>query len=194
MNYFEVFGLPRKLGIDPAALHSAFYELSRRWHPDVQRGLGTGAEADVLERSALLNAAYRTLRDPIARAEYLVRLQEGRQTREGALVKPKAPAELLEEMFEVQEMLAEARAGGLGGDARGRLAEERHRLAARQAEESRLAGRLSEEWDAAGPADHARVLAALKDALAERAYLRSVVDDLTAALEAEERHVADHRH
>ena len=58
-----------------------------------------------------MNAAYRALRDPIARVEYLVRLEEGRETKEGAAVKPKAPPELLAEMFEIQEALEEARDG-----------------------------------------------------------------------------------
>src|SRR2546421_1288557 len=112
MDHFEVFGLPRRLAVDTAELQRKFYELSRRYHPDFHQAAPPEEQVRALEASAGLNAAYRTLRDPIARIEYLVRLEEGRDTKEGATVKPKAPPELLEEMFEIQEALAEAKAGG----------------------------------------------------------------------------------
>src|SRR3989449_11721168 len=131
MDHFEVFGLPRRLGIDAAELQRKFYELSRRGHPDFHQGAPPERQAEILEASARLNAAYRALRDPIARIEYLVRLEEGRDTREGATVKPKAPPELLEEMFEIQEALAEAKAGGLDEAGRAALVVPRDRLMAR---------------------------------------------------------------
>jgi len=93
VDHFEVFGLPRRLGIDTAELQRKFYELSRRGHPDFHQGETPERQAEILEASARLNAAYRALRDPLARIEYLVRLEEGRNTREGATVKPKAPPE-----------------------------------------------------------------------------------------------------
>ena len=181
MDHFEVFGLPRRLDIDAGALQRQFYELSRRYHPDFHQGDSPEAQADVLEASARVNAAYRALRDPIARIEYLVRLEEGRETKEGATVKPKAPPELLAEMFEIQEALEEAKTGGLDARGRTRLVEERERLLARLGdEEQRLRGTLSEAWDAAADAaERATALAQFKDALATRAYLRTVVDDLT---------------
>lgn len=196
MNYFEVFGLERKLGIDTAALQTTFYELSRRWHPDYQQSAPPEEQARALEQSALVNAAYRALRDPLARIEYLVRLEEGRETKEGAVVKPAPPPELLEEIFEIQEMLQEAKAGGLDAESRARLVAERDRLAARQRdEETHLVGPRSAEWDAAAPAVRPRVLDALKRGFATRAYLRTVVDDLNAVLEeSAEGDVAHHRH
>jgi len=196
MNHFEVFELPRKLGIDTAELQRRFYALSRRWHPDFHQAAPPEAQARALEASARLNAAYRTLRDPIARVEYLVRLEEGRPTREGAAVGPTAPPELLEEMFEIQEALAEAKAGGLDADGHRRLAAERDRLVARHRdEEARLAGPLAAAWDAADAGERPRVLAACKQALATRAYLRTVIDDLTEALgESQEGHVTHRRH
>src|SRR5436190_23342338 len=124
MDHFEVFGLPRRLAIDTAELQRRFYELSRRYHPDFHQAAPPEEQARMLEASARLNAAYRALRDPIARVEYLVRLEEGRETKEGdetvdghgpsrSNVKPKAPPELLEEMFEIQEALQDARVGGV---------------------------------------------------------------------------------
>jgi molecular chaperone HscB len=195
VNHFEVFGLDRKLAIDAAALQRRFYELSRQHHPDFHQGSSEEEQARVLETSARVNAAYRALRDPIARVEYLVRLEEGRETKEGDAVKPKAPPELLEEMFEIQETLQEARSGGLDDATRATLETQRERLVTRRAaEEDRITGELSAAWDAAAAADRAKVLAAFKEALATRAYLRTVIGDLGEALDgAEEGHVTHHR-
>jgi molecular chaperone HscB len=196
VNSFEVFGLDRKLAVDTAKLQARYYELSRRYHPDFQQSASPEDQARALEQSALLNAAYRTLRDPLARIEYLVRLEEGRETKEGATEKPKAPPDLLAEIFEIQELLQEAREGGLAADDRARLREERDALAARRRdEEAQLTGALSAAWDAAAPTERARVIDALKEGLARRSYLRTVIDDLDAALdESQESHVTHHRH
>src|SRR5712691_10878562 len=182
MDHFEVFGLPRRLAVDTAELQRKFYELSRRYHPDFHQAAPPEEQVRALEASAGVNAAYRTLRDPIARIEYLLRLEEGRETDEGATVKPKAPPELLEEMFEIQETLQDATAGGLGAAARATLLAQRERLRERhQAEERRLCGTLSQAWDAP-EGDRPSVLAALREALATRAYLRTVIYDLSVAL------------
>jgi molecular chaperone HscB len=228
LNYFEVFGLDRKLGIDTPALQRRFYELSRQSHPDFHQAAPPDEQARILEVSARLNAAYRALRDPIARVEYLVRLEEGRETKEGdetidghgpsrSKAKPKAPPELLAEMFEIQEALQEARAGGLGDATRATLTAQRARLIERRAaEEARITGELTAAWDAvvaADGGDKAPVLTAFKEGLATRAYLRTVIDDLNETLEGHsevpegradapeghsevpgEGHVAHHRH
>ncbi len=197
MNYFEVFELPRRLAVDAAELQRRFYELSRRHHPDFHHGASADEQAAALDASARLNAAYRALRDPIARIEYLVRLEEGRATREGPIVKPEAPPELLAEMFEIQEALAEAKAGGqLDEDMRQTLRNQRERLRERhRAEEARLTGPLSRAWDAADVAGRPGILESFKQALATRAYLRTVITDLGEALgEDQEAHVAHHRH
>ena len=183
MNYFEVFGLPHRLAIDQTELQRRFYELSRLHHPDFHHGASPEEQAEALEASARLNAAYRALRDPIARIEYLVRLEEGRETREGAPVKPQAPPDLLAEMFEIQEALAEAKTGALDAATPQTLRQRRDRLRERQAdEEARLAGPLSRRWDAAGAPERGAVLGDFKASLATRAYLRTVVADLDEVL------------
>jgi len=195
-DFFQLFGLERRLAVDTAALQRRFYELSRQWHPDFHQLQPPAEQARALEESARVNAAYRALRDPIARVEYLIRLEEGRETREGAAVKPKAPPDLLAEMFEIQESLEEARGGALDDATRVTLTGQRDALRERMAAaERRLAGPLSQAWDVAAPADRAAALTALKEALATRAYLRTVIDDLTAALGEghEETHVANRR-
>ncbi len=211
MNFFEVFDFPRKLGIDAAELQRRFYALSREHHPDFHQAAPAEEQARALETSARVNAAYRALRDPIARVEYLVRLEEGRETepvdghgpsrspsrsKEADTVKPKAPPELLAEMFEIQEALQDARMDGLDDAARATLAEQRTRLAERQtAEEARITGALSTAWDAASAEERPKLIATFKDALARRAYLRTAIDDLTDALGGTgEGHVAHHRH
>lgn len=195
-DYFAVFGLERRLAIDVAALQRRFYELSRRWHPDFHQAAPANEQAHALQESARVNAAYRALRDPLARVEYLIRLEEGRDVKDGAAVKPTAPPELLAEMFEIQEALEGARAGAVDNATRASLAAQRDALRARMAEtEVRIVGPLSQAWDAAGAGQRSAALAALKEALATRAYLRTVIDDLEAALGRadEERHVAHRR-
>jgi molecular chaperone HscB len=105
-DYFQLFDLPPKLSIDAFNLEQRFYELSRKLHPD--RFLrATAAERErSLEASAMLNDAYRTLRNPITRAEHLLKLQG----REGG-GPPQAPPELLTEVFELNEALEEVREG-----------------------------------------------------------------------------------
>ena len=195
-DFFQVFGLERRLAVDTAALQRRFYELSRQWHPDFLQAQPPAEQARALEESARVNAAYRALRDPIARVEYLIRLEEGRETREGAAVKPKAPPDLLAEMFEIQESLEEARSGVPDEATRATLTEQRDGLRSRMTDaERRLTGPLSQAWDGAAPADRSSALTALKEALATCAYLRTVIDDLSAALGegSEETHVANRR-
>lgn len=195
MNFFEVFELPRRLAVDGDDLQRRFYALARRTHPDFHQAAPPAERAAVEERAALVNAAYRMLRDPIARVDYLVRLEEGRATKEGSEARPKAPPALLAEMFEIQEVLAEAKAGPLDPAARATLTEQRKALQARCAdEEARLRGPLAARWDAASEAERPAALGALKEALATRAYLRTVIADLSEALGEEESGVAHHRH
>jgi molecular chaperone HscB len=196
-DYFTVFGLPRKLRLDVEALQRRFYELSRLHHPDFHQGADAERQAEALERSALVNRAYRALRDPLARVEYLIALEEGRDAREGAADKPRAPRELLQEMLEVQEALEEAKAEGLGGEAAARLRQERARLQERHAAEAAAVVERAEEWDRLVDegGDRTALREWFKQRLATRAYLRTVIDDLSEALgEREEDHVSHRRH
>jgi len=196
-DYFAVFGLPRKLTVDGEALRARFYELSRAHHPDFHQGAGEEAQAVTLARSALVNRAYRALRDPLARVEYLIALEEGRDTREGAIARPAAPRDLLAEMLEVQEALEEAKATGMDEGARAGLREERKRLQERKrAEEDAIVGRAG-DWDAVlgSGADRRPLREWFKARLAARAFLRTVIDDLSEALGEElESHVSHRRH
>src|SRR5262249_20580517 len=117
-DYFEVFDLPHKLQVDLDGLQRNFYALSRRYHPDFHTAAIEADQALALERSALLNRAYRALREPLSRLAHLISLEHGGE--EGT-VKPKVPMDLLEEMLEVQETLEEAKASRQDNRANERL-------------------------------------------------------------------------
>ncbi len=196
-DYFAVFGLPRKLLVDPERLQRRFYELSREHHPDFHRAAAPDQQAETLAVSALVNRAYRALRDPLARLEYLIALEEGRDTREGAAERPRAPVELLEEMMEVQEALEEAKAARLDEASRLRLGQEHARLLDRRAAEDAAILARFPDWDEAvdGNGDRKELVRWFKQRLATRAYLRTVIDDLEQALgEDEDTHVSHRRH
>src|SRR5207253_808096 len=150
MDYFAIFGLPRKLWIEMGALEQKFLQLSWKLHPDNFVN-GTETERELsLKRSSELNDAYRTLRDPVGRIEYLLGIEGARKEGEH---KQQAPPELLEEVFELNESLVELREAKA---ARSDLAALRSRL---ESAEKNFQGKLGEvdaqlqvaarEWDAA---------------------------------------------
>ena len=119
-DYFALFGLPRHLTLDVPALEKQFYRLSRKLHPDLFAQAAPEIQQQSLEKSSLLNDAYRTLRDPIARTEYLlesegIRLEEqSTDATDAARASGKAkqqliPPDMLEEVFELNMQLEEAR-------------------------------------------------------------------------------------
>src|SRR5271156_6200370 len=75
VDYFAFFGLSRKLDLDVAALEKDFYELSRKLHPDLNAQSGSQEQEWSLQQSSMLNDAHRTLKDPIKRTEYLLKLE-----------------------------------------------------------------------------------------------------------------------
>jgi molecular chaperone HscB len=93
-EYYDFFGLPHRLELDLEELERRYYALSRRLHPDVYFRRSAQEQQFSLDATAILNDAYRTLKDPVARAEYLLG-QNGIGRGSGRL-----PAELLEEMFD----------------------------------------------------------------------------------------------
>ena len=197
-DYFSLFGLPRKIMLDPGELRERFYDWSRKFHPDFYQQASSGEQTISLENSALVNTAYRTLRDPFKRVEYLVNLEEGAVKG----IPPKAPTDLLEEMLDVQETLEEAKAGGLDAKTRARLDEERGRLIDRRSAEEAGLWEVSREWDAlvdggaiVSGRDEIRrtLLDRMKAILATRAYLNMVINDLSEALGEETHTNVSHR-
>src|SRR4029077_6851095 len=149
-DYFVFFGWPQKLTIDPVLLEEQFHKLSWKLHPDNFVRASEEERNLSLDRSSQLNDAYRTLRDPITRIEYLL-LRLGLR-KEGA-TKQQAPPELLEEVFELNESLDELREARLeGGDVealRARLIEAQNSFKEKLGEVDEELADVAREWDAA---------------------------------------------
>lgn len=110
-EYFEFFGLPRNLALDATDLEKRFYALSRKYHPDLYTRKSRGEQEEALEASAVLNDAYRTLRDPVSRLTYLLKLEGFDIGEQGT---KDVPPELLEEIFELNMALEEDPADSAG--------------------------------------------------------------------------------
>ena len=109
-DFFSFFGIEPQLALDPISLQKRFYELSRQWHPDRFATRPAPERQLALENTALLNDAFRTLKQPVARAEYVLS-RHGLALDDAA--SKKVPPELLEEVFEMNMALDELK----GGDA-----------------------------------------------------------------------------
>jgi molecular chaperone HscB len=181
VDYFTVFGFPRNPVVDEAALTLRYYELSRRLHPDLYQ-TGTAEEKEAsLQNTALLNRAYRTLREVVQRGQYWLELRGEQLGRDNNRVPP-ALAALV---FEVQEKLAEARdnrAAGNGEAEGAELATMRAEVHA-QFERSRttIANNLTQWSDGNGTP---LLLQQLKTCLSEIAYLRTLLRDVDKESEA----------
>jgi molecular chaperone HscB len=174
MDYFEVFGLPRALGIDLAALEKTFHELSRRYHPDYFTTAPPAEKTQSVRMTALLNDAYRTLRNPVRRVEYLLSLYGFKS--DGS----KVPQSLLMEVFEINEQLEEVKAGRASVEEadslRAQIKEKRERFDAEMQ-------RSAFTWDElvkSGTGEPAlnEHLAKLAEILSESSYIRNLEREL----------------
>jgi molecular chaperone HscB len=203
MDYFEVFGLKRHLRIDTAALEKAFYAQSRKLHPDRFAARPLAEQEAALAESSRLNDAYRTLKDPIARTQYLLSL-EGIELEEqsktatdaarasGTEKKQLIPPELLEEVFDLNMQLMELKAAKEFGDEadpdlRRDLEAAARSFHQKMAETQQELEALWSRWDAAVDAGDTAGQGLVKDALVtllnKRSYLRNLVRDVEQALE-----------
>ncbi len=112
-NYFELFGLPESFDIDPAKLAAAYQKLQAEFHPDRYASADAATRRAAVEQSALINAAWQTLKDPLRRGFYLLELaghpvNEGRHTiRDSAfLMKQMEYRERLDEVEDDDDPLA----------------------------------------------------------------------------------------
>ena len=203
VDYFTYFGLPRKLHVNVAALEKEFYDLSRQLHPDLFARAEAREQQWSVEQSSLLNDAYRTLKDPIKRTEYLLRLEgveleeqsksatdKARET--GQVKKQVVPADMLEEVFELNLQLEQLRAQKQTGEDDPALIEEIGRQKLEFGEKlealsSELRG-LWDQWDRAvdhGSAEERiRVRDRMVDLLNRRSYVRNLVRDVNEVLES----------
>ena len=203
VDYFTFFGLPRKLNVDVAGLEREFYQLSRKLHPDLYSGAEAREQQWSLEQSSQLNDAYRTLKDPIKRTEYLLRL-EGVELEEqsksateqarasGQVKKQVVPPDLLEEVFDLNMQLEELRMQKKLGEDDPSLIEEigRQKLELEEKHEA-LLDQLKGEWtewdravDGGTDADRLQIRDKMVDVLNRRSYLRNLVRDVNEVLES----------
>jgi molecular chaperone HscB len=205
VDYFTFFGFPRKLNLDAAALEKEFYALSRKLHPDVFGQAEDQERAWSLEQSSMLNDAYRTLKDPIKRTEYLLRLEgieleeQSKQATEkaratGELKKQVVPPDLLEEVFELNLHLEELKVQKKMGEDDPALLEEigKAKLSLEEKQDALLNELKHEwnEWDRAvdndtenNNGDRRKIVDTMVDVLNRRNYIRNLVRDVNEALE-----------
>jgi molecular chaperone HscB len=189
-DHFRFFGLPRKLRIDESELEKSFYALSRQFHPDYFMSASEPERQASMERSSMLNDAYRTLRDRIARVTYLLTIEGYKEAEK------KAPPDLLEEVFELNMQVEELKAAKKTGDED----DEDEVVEARSSLEDALAGlrkklagiddrllTLFEDWDSALDRSAATVekkplLDRMSELLSHRSYIRHLVSSIQEEL------------
>jgi molecular chaperone HscB len=174
-DYFTFLGLPRRLNVDMPLLEQRFRELSRQYHPDYFYNASQKERLESLERSSYLNDAYRTLRNPVTRIEYLLRL-EGLPVTKSGEGSPKVPAALLQEVFALNEELdeiRELRESGIDPAAlKDRLAAARKPIEQKRDAHERQLGELSARWDAQQDRE---TLEVLRERMLERNYINNLL-------------------
>jgi molecular chaperone HscB len=191
-DYFTVFSLEPKLNIDLAALEQEFHRLSRKLHPD-RFARATDSEKEwSLADTALLNDAYRTLKEPLRRTEYLLKRSgaeigeehSGKDRRDPS----RAPADLLEEVFDLNMQLEEMRMARASGETDAEL--EKSLTAAKEKFDS-LLGEVDRElraqwnaWDEGGETGRKAAQSTMVALLDRRRYLSNLVRDVTETLGA----------
>jgi molecular chaperone HscB len=201
VDYFSFFGLPRKLNIDVRLLEREFYTLSRKLHPDIYAGHELREQEWSLEQSSRLNDAYRTLKDPIRRTEYVLKLEgvelegqsqaateEARRTGEKKQI---VPPDLLEEVFELNMQLEEARANKKMGEEDPTLISElQDQKKALETKFEALFAELRGYWkvwdtasDSADETGKKQARNRMVDLLNRRSYIRNLVRDVNEVLE-----------
>src|SRR5215467_76616 len=202
VDYFTFYGLPRKLNVDVSRLEKEFYALSRKLHPDLYSQSDSREQTWSLEKSSQLNDAYRTLKDPIKRTEYLLRLEgveleeQSKQATEkarhtGELKKQAVPPDLLEEVFELNMHLEELRAQKRLGEDDPALLEEigKAKLSLEEKFDA-LFRELQSDWDkwdravdSGSDQERPKIRDHMVDVLNRRNYIRNLVRDVNEAME-----------
>lgn len=192
-DYFSFFGLPRKLNIDTAALEREMFALSRQLHPDRYANASEEEQTWSLEQTSKLNDAYRTLCDPIARTEYLLKIEGVKKVDPSTSARQTAaPPDLLEQVFEINMQLEELRANKKLGDEDYALTRELQQ-AQHNFEQKLTAMRdelrvLSDEWDALiernsqDVAERRNVCTKMLELLNRRRYIRQLAGEIAEAL------------
>jgi molecular chaperone HscB len=198
-DYFQVFGLDRAFQVDLATLEQEFHRLSRKVHPDRFARAGENERQWSLADTALLNDAYRTLKDPLHRTEYLLKLEGAEigeehagkdpgEARKGQKDPSRVPADLLEEVFELNMQLEEMRMARKMGESDPALQAD---LEQAQKKFEALLAAVDEDlraqwktWDAGDELARKAVQKTMVALLDRRRYLSNLVRDVTETLGA----------
>jgi molecular chaperone HscB len=187
-DYFAVFGLPRKLVVDLSLLEQKFLQLSWKLHPDNFVNASEQEQELSLKKSSELNDAYRALRDPLARVEYLLQIEGERKEGEK---KQQAPPELLEEVFELNESLDELREARESGadliELKGKLESAEDDFQQKLEEVDVQLQSVAKEWDTAvdtnaDAAARKKLFARMNGLLNRRSYIRNLVANVQKEL------------
>jgi len=174
MNFYESLGLEPKLALDTGDLQKRFYERSRQWHPDRFSRASADDQQKALDMTAVLNDAFRTLRDPVTRAEYFLKAR-------GVELSNTPPPELLEEVFELNMALEELRSGE--DSARPQLIEAQERFTAMRKEIDASLADLFDRHDAVADESQAKpVLEEIRSILNRRRYISNLVREVDKEL------------
>jgi molecular chaperone HscB len=191
-DYFSVFGLVPRLDLDLGVLEHEFHKLSRKLHPD-RFARATAEEKEwSLADTALLNDAYRTLRDPIRRTEYLLKLHGAEIGEEhsgkGRIDPSRVPDDLLEEVFDLNMQLEEMRAAKKMGEEdpelKQSLAGAKKKFDGLLDEVDRDLRAQGKAWDDGDEAARNAAQKAMVALLDRRRYLNNLVRDVTETLGA----------
>jgi len=168
-DHFSLFDLPRRFGLDSSELEQRYREMQKRVHPDRHAHLGDAEKRLAMQWSTQVNEAYRTLRRPLSRAEYLLQLAGIDVHQERAM-----PPEFLMQQMDWREAVEAASAAGDSAT----LEHLRQSIKREMTEEyKKIEAQIDVEQDCAGAAGRVRQLMFEEKLLDE-------VDDALAALEA----------
>jgi molecular chaperone HscB len=191
-EYFSILGLEPRLNLDLAALEQEFHRLSRKLHPDRFARASADERDWSLAGTALLNDAYRTLKDPLQRTEYLLKLHgaeigeehAGKDRRDPSRV----PPDLLEEVFELNMQLEEMRMGRKMGETdpevEASLTEAKKKFDGLLAEVDDDLRAQWQAWDAGNETARGAAEKSMVALLDRRRYLRNLVRDVNEVLGA----------
>lgn len=191
-DYFSAFGIQPRLNLDLEALEREFHRLSRKLHPDRFARASESEKEWSLADTALLNDAYRTLKNPLRRTEYVLKLHgaeigeehSGKDRRDPS----RAPADLLEEVFELNMQLEEMRMARKMGE------DDPEAAKSLTAAKEKFEGLLEEvdrelrthwtAWDEGAEAERQAAQKQMVALLDRRRYLSNLVRDVTETLGA----------
>jgi molecular chaperone HscB len=199
-DYFSVFGLKPRLDLDLHALEHEFHRLSRRLHPDRFAQAEENEKEWSLADTAFLNDAYRTLKDPLRRTQYLLKLVGQKEASSTDLQTPGAeggsdrkdpsrvPPDLLEEVFDLNMQLEDMRmardTGDVDAELQAQLIKAKEKFTGLVEEVDRDLRTEWKRWDAGDAAVRHDVEAKMMSLLDRRRYLSNLVRDISKILEA----------